>query len=564
MNTQTKQCQNCKADFVIEPADFEFYVSIKVPPPTFCPACRFQRRLMFLNIFTLYKRACDLCGKETFSVFSPDKSFVVYCNACWWSDKWDASDYAISYDLSRNFFEQVRGLQKKVPFPALFNNTPSLVNSPYNNFAANLKNCYLLFDAVKDENCYYSWMINGSKDSMDLLMIEKNELCYENVVCDRSYNTYFSEDIEDCRDVFFSKDMVGCSDCFGCANLRQKQYHIFNKPYTKEEYHEKLREFRLSSYRELEVMKAKTKDFWLQFPRKFIHGSHNTDVSGDYIFYSKNVHDSYIVDETEDSRFIQISVYPDVKRSYDCTTVGWSNYIYEFVGSGEVSNARFNCWVNNGINIDYSVLTIFGSNLLGCIGFKQKKENCILNKQYSKEDFEKLRAEIIESINKNPYVDSKKRVFRYGEFFPYDLSYFDYNETLAQNFFPLSQEQVKAHGWRWKEREKKDYEITKDTGDLVDDITDVKDDITKEVIRCAQCKGAYQIIPGELVLLRRFGFPLPRECFWCRNRRRFLRLNPPRFYRRACAKCKKEIITAYDPEKPEIVYCESCYLSEVV
>ena len=32
---ETKSCQNCKNDFIIEPDDFAFYDKIKVPPPTF-------------------------------------------------------------------------------------------------------------------------------------------------------------------------------------------------------------------------------------------------------------------------------------------------------------------------------------------------------------------------------------------------------------------------------------------------------------------------------------------------------------------------------------------------
>ena len=34
MNQETKTCQNCKAQFIIEPDDFTFYEKINVPPPT--------------------------------------------------------------------------------------------------------------------------------------------------------------------------------------------------------------------------------------------------------------------------------------------------------------------------------------------------------------------------------------------------------------------------------------------------------------------------------------------------------------------------------------------------
>jgi len=110
---ETRKCQNCKASFAIEPEDFKFYEKMQVPPPTFCPMCRFQRRLMFRNERALYKDKCDLCGEDMISVFSPDKPFKVYCSPCWWSDNWDPLASGQEYDPSRNFFEQMKEVQLK-------------------------------------------------------------------------------------------------------------------------------------------------------------------------------------------------------------------------------------------------------------------------------------------------------------------------------------------------------------------------------------------------------------------------------------------------------------------
>lgn len=32
-----------------------------------------------------------------------------------------------------------------------------------------------------------------------------------------------------------------------------------------------------------------------------------------------------------------------------------------------------------------------------------------------------------------------------------------------------------------------------------------------------------------------------------------------RLFKRPCSQCKKEIKTCYSAERPEIVYCETCY-----
>ena len=78
MNAETRICQNCKQNFVIEPEDFEFYARIKVPPPTFCPDCRMIRRLAWQGFDSLYKRKCDFSGDMVVSNQHPDNCHKVY------------------------------------------------------------------------------------------------------------------------------------------------------------------------------------------------------------------------------------------------------------------------------------------------------------------------------------------------------------------------------------------------------------------------------------------------------------------------------------------------------
>lgn len=41
----------------------------------------------------------------------------------------------------------------------------------------------------------------------------------------------------------------------------------------------------------------------------------------------------------------------------------------------------------------------------------------------------------------------------WGEFFPIEISPFGYNETVAQEYFPLSKDDCKKQGWSWREDE---------------------------------------------------------------------------------------------------------------
>ncbi|MCC6323879.1 hypothetical protein IT400_03765, partial [Candidatus Nomurabacteria bacterium] len=96
--------------------------------------------------------------------------------------------------------------------------------------------------------------------------------------------------------------------------------------------------------------------------------------------------------------------------------------------------------------------------------------------------------------------------------------------------------------------------------------SDVTDYITKEIISCVECKRAYRIVPIELQFYKRIGLPLPHKCHNCRFLDRYKFINPPKLWHRSCMKegCKNKFETSYSPERPEIIYCESCYQQEVM
>ncbi|MDP2630526.1 MAG: hypothetical protein Q8P56_03905, partial [Candidatus Uhrbacteria bacterium] len=205
METQTKNCQNCKADFQIEPEDFDFYKKIDVPAPTFCPECRLQRRLAWRNERSLHKRTCGLCNKSIVATFSEESGITAYCNPCWWGDSWDAASYAMEFDPKRPFLDQLFELMRKVPGVALFGLYPSLVNSEYTNMVGYLKNCYLLTHSDYDEDCLYGSTVTNSKNCIDDFFIDKCESTYESVNCRECYRTFFSMDCQSSYDIYFSR-----------------------------------------------------------------------------------------------------------------------------------------------------------------------------------------------------------------------------------------------------------------------------------------------------------------------------------------------------------------------
>jgi hypothetical protein len=200
-------------------------------------------------------------------------------------------------------------------------------------------------------------------------------------------------------------------------------------------------------------------------------------------------------------------------------------------------------------------------NNFGCINLKRKNYS-ILNKQYSKEEYEKLRAFIVEDMKDNPYVDGNGRTWSYGEFFTPAFGNFAYNNSNAGKFFPKTKEQAIKEGYFWNDKENPTSPISLKSLNLPDTIKDTEDSILNEVVECSECLRGFKILKGELGLLRKMNLPVPHKCPKCRESIRFDRMNRPGMFHRQCGKCNKDIYTPYKPERPEIVYCVTCYQAE--
>jgi hypothetical protein len=592
----TQICQNCKKEFQITEEDLQFYERINVPPPTWCPECRMIRRMIWRNEKTLYKRKCSATNKEIFSMFRQDAPVVVYDRDYWWSDNWDPMDYGKEYDFNKPFFEQFKELIQTVPWPSRSVN--DIVNSDYCMNAGYVKNCYLAFDADMCENCYYCTNITSSKDCVDCMNVRFCELCYESVNLRNCYKGFFSSDCEQCNDIYFCHNCINCSNCIGCVNLKNKQYHIFNKPYSKEEYNNYLNKL-FSDYNSIIDFKNKFEAFKLEFVSKYRHDRQTINCSGDYIYNSKNVLNSYMVSSSENCKYCQLIMTPSSKDCYDYTSWGWNaEQIYESCAVGlDGSRLKFcNICFSGSYDLEYCISCIGSNNLFGCIGLRNK-EYCILNKQYSKEEYFELRKKIIEHMNAMPYVDKQGRVYKYGEFFPPEFSPFNYNETLAYQYFQFSKEEALNFGTGWTEREKRSYPITITKDKIPNNIESVDSNITKEIIECEHqgncnhnCTSAFRITTDELMFYKRNKLPIPHLCPECRYFERAKKRNPIKLWHRKCEcqgtygqnpnnpntyqnqtthfhqnnPCPNEFETSYPPESPAIVYCEECYNQEVV
>ena len=574
---ETYNCQNCKEEFVISPEDFNFYTKIKVPVPTFCPKCRMQRRMVWRNEHFLFKKK-DIFGKVIFSGYHQDSPIQVCDNEYWWSDKRDALLQGKDYDFSRPFFEQFEALLYSVPIPAHINSRS--VNSDYTNNVGDLKNCYLCFNANDAENCSYCVNFNRLRNCVDATMCSTSESSGDIFNVTDSFGVVSSVDCADCVGVLYSYDCRNCQNCIGCTGLRHKNYCIFNKQYSKEEYPKVKETLNLGSFESHKDLLQKRNDLMKITPRKFMHTMKCQNVSGEYVYGSKNVRNSYMCFKAEDMKYCQ-DIH-NAKDGYDCLVVlRATGGLYESAVCGlEGANIKFSFECHPScFDVSYSIFCSGSSHLFGCVGLR-KKEYCIFNKQYTKEEYEALVPKIVQHMSEKTYIDTKGHIYSYGEFFPPEFSPFAYNETIAQEYFPYLKDEALSKKYVWRDTDSKNYTPTVVSSEIPDYIDDIPETFINEIIACSHdgcshgCSKAFKVIKSEIEFYKKMRMPFPRECPNCRLYERLVYRNSEKLYHRQCMcdnvnhghdkACSVEFETSYASDGQEIVYCESCYQKEII
>jgi hypothetical protein len=509
------KCQETGIDFAITESDKKYYDYIQVPYPTFCPESRFKRRLSWINVTKFYKRKDGLI-----SMYRDNCGYNIIPDYDWWSDKYDCLEHGREYDFSKNFFSQFNDLLHTARLPHLHRNYSTFENSDYCNAASNLKNCYMVSCADNVEDCYYSVMIENCKSCSDLLLCNHCELCYDCINCRKCYFCFYSYDCQNSSYLQFSEDCIGCHNCFGCIGLRNKEYCIYNQQYTPEDYASKTKDLLPNSYQEVAETKKQIAKFFSQFPQKQIRGHQNENVSGNYIYQSKNVHNSYVAEKCEDSKYVQFIRYLDAP-SYNCmdyTIFGIaSSSIYESAWCGlHCHNVKFSYWCYNCSDIEYCYGCHNSQNLFGCVGLRSK-QYCIFNKQYTENDYHQKVKEIKEQMLKIPYTDKNGLTYFYGEFFPSELSPFFPEETLLSDFYLANDLETNLQ-----------YSPTNQIAEeQTCYISEMPDSVVNKLLFCLKTNKPYKITSQELKFYKNNNIPLPNHCFNYRNKSRIKQLSKP-------------------------------------
>lgn len=418
-------------------------------------------------------------------------------------------------------------------------------NVDYGNDIEQAKNCYMTFNSCDIEEVYYSSAVREqAKWVIDSYWVGWSEIIYEGVGLTKCYKVFYSSYCDNCSDCKYCTHCEGCQHCYDCHGLKNKQYCVGNKQYSKEKYEE--------------IIKNHQKD-----PRKFpinnLKNKQTENCFGNNLMECKNCTFTFSSHACDQLKYANIGLLAD--HSYDITNCGTDySYNYQEIGSYFNQHCAFNVGINTCKNCRYSIDCFNCSDCFGCTGLRNKSY-CILNQQYEKEDYFKLIEHIIQKM---------KADWEWGKFFPPKISLFGYNESQAHEKYPLSSQEAKQQGWNWQEYNY-DPVVSPHAETIVRERYSEQEreqllwdpQITNKVFICEISKRPFRCIRQEIDFYKKHNIPLPSKHPDIRYTERLQKKVKEYLNFWNCDACGKRILTAHSHEKEYSVYCESCYQKEI-
>lgn len=224
---------------------------------------------------------CDGCKNCMMCFGLKNKEYYVL-NEYVGKERFDAMKLELG-DLTQN---KIRMMREK--FEALKSKLPHVESHLFacedstGDMLFNCKDCVNCFDITGAENCRHCIITNHAVSCMDVTYASPYppEFSYELCSSTGTKNSVGCFLCWNCERTFYSIECQSCRDCFGCVGLKNKQYCIFNKQYSKEEYEilvPKIIEHMLS-----------TLEWGEYFPIKISHFAYNETIAHEHYPLEKN------------------------------------------------------------------------------------------------------------------------------------------------------------------------------------------------------------------------------------------------------------------------------------
>ena len=444
--------------------------------------------------WNLHKRKCDKTGSQIISIFRPDCVYPV-----WHRDEWikSANPPSQDFDFSRPFFEQAWEVFQKSPIPHIFQSHNQ--NCEYTDDWYYSKNCYLCHSGQNNEDCRYCYVSDGVKNMQYSVFAFDSELCFDLINSSNCFNGVFLLNCKNVHDSAFLYDCRDCSDCLFCFNLRNKKYCFGNEQLSKEEFEKKRKAWDLSSFKNYQ----KAKQFFAEMMlMKAWHRALQIDrcenSTGCFIRNCKDSENCYMLSNHENCANVSLSG-PNARWILDSLgTVGAELsfmsvlpvYCYDTKFCFSIDHCRF---------VEYSAYLKNCQYCFGCCGLVNEKY-CILNKKYSREEYEELRTKIVEHM---------KKTGEWGDFFTPHFAPNPYEESYSGLHF-VDKRQI---NFRTADPIEKITMKTAEVEDIPDSATELTPEkekwLQEQIFWDNQYARPFQIQVADIEFARKMKVPLP-------------------------------------------------------
>lgn len=470
-----------------------------LPLPTIHPLELMRQMQSFVSLTALYNHKSFISEQDIITRYHPALGYKVCSKEEFWSDQVDNREFGREYDFSRSFFVQWQELMQRVYMQPLVQ--INCHNSPYVDSSSNLKDCYMCFGMGESEDCFYcikSRYPLRNKNCVDCVGIVDSQYCYSCVDCEKCYECQHCLYCYNSSACFGSVDLIGCTDCFGCVGLRQKKYCVFNKQYSAAEYKSFLAGIDLGDYK----VRQEQLDNCINFIDPSGHIANtiksSEESSGSYLYHCKNAYQCFRAENLEDCGWSTGARGRDGWRAemLDAELAYNSVVLFGRLGYGNS--------IHTGSENFYSYMIFNSDSCFGCTMLK-RNSYCILNKQYSREEYHSLVPRIIAHM---------KETGEWGQFLPPQFAPHPYQDSQSATWFKLiTLEEAKRRGYRVEDVESTEHNqvATMEANALPSNIQDVViDGITSQIVSCAETKQLYRFDKREVEFYQKQCIPLPR------------------------------------------------------